>query len=303
MQVTYIIYQKKMIIPRIKYFAYRDYTDLNSKGRKGLRERISNFAKALKKFRKKGDFSPGGGGEFEGRIEGGGAIERIRTYRRHSYDPITNYRNVKNDIWESALDSAKDAGNRMKEVVMDESKYTKGVPTRLEYYKMTRENKALRKGLKNAGKVAVGVAGTAALAYGGKKLYDKYKKDHSSEKDTTKEFSETKEKVRNGLKYTSTGLGLGAGLGLGTAGYYGLKATKKGLDGISAYEGKTVKGLLKNKEVKEAADLIKRSFKNGDVRFKGNGKKVLNTAAGLAAASIVAGGASKLLGKNKDSKK
>lgn len=43
----------KMIIPRIKYFAYRDYTDLNSKGRKELRERRSNFAKALKKFRKK----------------------------------------------------------------------------------------------------------------------------------------------------------------------------------------------------------------------------------------------------------
>lgn len=191
----------------------------------------------------------------------------------------------------------------MKEAVMDESKYTKGAPTRPEYYKMIRENKALRKGLKNAGKVAVGVAGTAALAYGGKKLYDKYKKDHSSEKDTTKEFSETKEKVRKGLDYTSTGLGIGTGLGLGTAGYYGLKATKKGLDGISAYEGKTVKGLLKNKEVKEAADLIKRSFKNGDVRFKGNGKKALNTAAGLAAASIVAGGASKLLGKNKDSKK
>lgn len=53
MQVTYIIYQVKMIIPRIKYFAYRDYTDLNSKGRKELRERRSNFAKALKKFRKK----------------------------------------------------------------------------------------------------------------------------------------------------------------------------------------------------------------------------------------------------------
>lgn len=53
MQVTYIIYNVKMIIPRIKYFADRDYTDLNSKGRKELRERRSNFAKALKKFRKK----------------------------------------------------------------------------------------------------------------------------------------------------------------------------------------------------------------------------------------------------------
>lgn len=153
---------------------------------------------------------------------------------------------------------------------------------------------------------ALGVAGTAALTYGGKKLYDKHKKNkETTDQDSkaTKELSETKEKVRKGLEYTSTGLGLGTDIGLGTAGYYGLKATKKGLDSISAYEGKTVKGLLKNKEVKEAADLIKRGFKNGDVRLKGNGKKALNTAAGLAAASIVAGGASKLLGKNKDSKK
>lgn len=162
-----------------------------------------------------------------------------------------------------------------------------------------RAKKLMGQRLKTAGKVGLGVAGAAGLAYGAKKLYDRNKNNQGA----TKEFSNTKEKVRKGLEYTSTGLGIGTGLGLGTAGYYGLKATKKGLDGISAYEGKTIKGLLKNKEVKEAADLIKRSFKNGDVRFKGNGKKALNAAAGLAAASIVAGGASKLLGKNKDSKK
>lgn len=65
----------------------------------------------------------------------------------------------------------------MKEAVMDESKYTKGAPTRSEYYKMIRENKALRKGLKNAGKVAVGVAGTAAsiVAGGASKLLGKNK--------------------------------------------------------------------------------------------------------------------------------
>ena len=191
-------------------------------------------------------------------------------------------------LWKLHLEQAEDASNTMREKMLERDIARK---------------KLLRKRL---GYAALGVAGTAALAYGGKKLYDKYKKNkETTDQDSkaTKEFSETKEKVRKGLEYTSTGLGLGTGIGLGTAGYYGLKATKKGLDGISAYEGKTVKGLLKNKEVKEAADLIKRSFKDGDVRFKGNGKKALNTAAGLAAASIVAGGASKLLGKNKDSKK
>lgn len=113
-------------------------------------------------------------------------------------------------------------------------------------------------------------------------------------------FSDTKEKAKKGLEHASTGLGLGASLGLGTAGYYGLKATKKGVSGISAYEGKSIKGLLKNKEIKNAVDLIKRGFKNGDVKYKGKAGKALNAAAGLAAASIVAGGASKLLKGKKD---
>lgn len=36
--------------------------------------------------------------------------------------------------------------------------------------------------LKKAGYAGLGVAGAAGLAYGGKKLYDKYKKDQDSEK-------------------------------------------------------------------------------------------------------------------------
>lgn len=115
----------------------------------------------------------------------------------------------------------------------------------------------------------------------------------------SKIFSDTKEKTKKGLEHASTGLGLGAGLGLSAAGYYGLKAAKKGVSGVSAYEGKTIKGLLNNKEVKNAADLIKRGIKNGDVKYKGKAGKALNAAAGLAAASIVAGGASKLLKKGK----
>ena len=37
--------------------------------------------------------------------------------------------------------------------------------------------------LKKAGYAGLGVAGAAGLAYGGKKLYDKYKKGQDSEKD------------------------------------------------------------------------------------------------------------------------
>jgi hypothetical protein len=46
-----------------------------------------------------------------------------------------------------------------------------------------RAKKALGKSLKKIGYIGLGLAGTAALAYGGKKLYDKYKKDQDSEKD------------------------------------------------------------------------------------------------------------------------
>lgn len=46
-----------------------------------------------------------------------------------------------------------------------------------------RAKKALGKSLKKVGYTGLGLAGTAALAYGGKKLYDKYKKDQDSEKD------------------------------------------------------------------------------------------------------------------------
>lgn len=44
-----------------------------------------------------------------------------------------------------------------------------------------RAKKALGKRLKKAGYVGLGVAGAAGLAYGGKKLYDKYKKNNESE--------------------------------------------------------------------------------------------------------------------------
>lgn len=286
-----------MIIPRIKYFARADYEGLSRSSRKLLKSKRSEYARELNKIRnlqneelKKTDFSGGRTIRSTSNLSTSkfdNAAEAI-SHTGLGTDPVDNYKKHRKMLWKLHLEQAEDASNTMREKMLERDLARK---------------KLLRKRL---GYAALGVAGTAALAYGGKKLYDKHKKDkETTDQDSkaTKEFSETKEKVRKGLEYTSTGLGLGTGIGLGTAGYYGLKATKKGLDGISAYEGKTVKGLLKNKEVKEAADLIKRSFKNGDVRLKGNGKKALNTAAGLAAASIVAGGASKLLGKNKDSKK
>jgi len=44
-----------------------------------------------------------------------------------------------------------------------------------------RAKKVLGKDLKKAGYAGLGVAGAAGLAYGGKKLYDRYKKNNESE--------------------------------------------------------------------------------------------------------------------------
>lgn len=54
MQVTYTIYQVKMIIPRIKYFADRDYAGLGEGGKKYLRARRNELAQDLIRARKEG---------------------------------------------------------------------------------------------------------------------------------------------------------------------------------------------------------------------------------------------------------
>lgn len=53
---------------------------------------------------------------------------------------------------------------------------------REELVKTLRAKKALGKNLKKAGYVGLGVAGAAGLAYGGKKIYDKYKKKDDNTK-------------------------------------------------------------------------------------------------------------------------
>ena len=58
---------------------------------------------------------------------------------------------------------------------------------RLKLAEKLRAKKALGQKLKKAGMIGAGVAGTAALAYGGKKLYDKYRNKDMKEH---KEFAE-----------------------------------------------------------------------------------------------------------------
>lgn len=181
-----------MIIPRIKYFADRDYQGLNIIGMHKLKRRRSEYAKGLKKMRKIAqqklnelDYTgkSGSGIEFNGKIAGGGVETKFNVYNRLGPNPKRNYHEFRTDVWDSALKSSEKARDIIKEELLDNKKYTKDALNNSELTKLLKADRAIRKGIKKAGKVGLGVAGAAGLAYGGKKLYDKYKKKDDNTKD------------------------------------------------------------------------------------------------------------------------
>ena len=164
-----------MIIPRIKYFAERDYEGLSWLGKRALRKRRSEYAKALKNIRKfenttnPNDYLLGRTFESGVTIKGGGVTSKINHESVGNYwDSAENYRQHRKGLYEKILESADEASNKMREKTIAEEPLRK---------------KLLGQKLKKAGYVGLGVAGAAGLAYGGKKLYDKYKKDHDSTKE------------------------------------------------------------------------------------------------------------------------
>lgn len=164
-----------MIVPRIKYFAERDYEGLSWLGKRALRKRRSEYAKALKTIRKieniknPEDYLIGRTFESEVTLKGGGVTSKINHESvGNNWDSARNYRHHRKGLYEKILNSADEASNKMREKTIAEEPLRK---------------KLLGQKLKKAGYVGLGVAGAAGLAYGGKKLYDKYKKDHDSTKE------------------------------------------------------------------------------------------------------------------------
>lgn len=252
-----------MIIPRIKYFASRDYEGLNEEGVTYLRRKRDKLAKKLNKARANlrkqldGDLSDVKTLRFNNRIDtdkGAKGIKLSTKVTTNVRGGLTNAekasKHLKNTTKSLLISSDMVAskfradaaskfdgklenmfgsgtlgfnskfanGSKYKNQVVDlrelpvsaeqkrlERSVNKGFKDPLLVNKETRLNrlkklkdsrasynrhseiaeklrtkKALGKKLKKAGYVGLGVAGVAGLAYGGKKLYDKYKKDDNT---------------------------------------------------------------------------------------------------------------------------
>lgn len=128
MQVTYIIYQVKMIIPRIKYFARADYEGLSRSSRKLLKSKRSEYARELNKIRnlqneelKKTDFSGGRTIRSTSNLSTSkfdNAAEAI-SHTGLGTDPVDNYNKHRKMLWELHLEQAEDASNTMRKKMLE----------------------------------------------------------------------------------------------------------------------------------------------------------------------------------------
>ena len=164
-----------------KEFARADYKDLDTLGKKRLKEYRNKLAKELNKERNKVNK------ELDSRIEGFSSP----LWERWGKDQGPT------DFLNRAADDERDY--LMKKARMDASsgrlkelnrirKVKDSIHHHQEIAEELRIKKALGKKLKRRGYVSLGIAGTAALAVGGKELYDKYKKRNMKEQ---KEFART----------------------------------------------------------------------------------------------------------------
>lgn len=168
-----------MIIPRIKYFADRDYAGLGEGGREYLRSTRNELAQELLGARKRGESVTGvkSAVKEKFRKEAEQIDKDLKSLDRQAT------KSARNKIKFAAENEkfARDWNNRKAAYVKPESvvkpKVVKGVQNkgREELVKNLRAKKALGKSLKRAGYVGLGVAGAAGLAVGAKKLYDRNK--------------------------------------------------------------------------------------------------------------------------------
>lgn len=188
-----------MILPRIKYFADRDYAGLGEGGREYLRARRNELAQNLLTARKLGN-STSSVYRYSGKEKFRKEAEQIDKDLK-SWDRQTS-RSARNKIKFAVGDEkfARDWRNSRKAayvkpeavikqpVVQPKVSYVKPESIvkpkvvkevqnkgREELVKNLRAKKALGQNLKKAGYIGLGVAGAAGLAVGAKKLYDRNK--------------------------------------------------------------------------------------------------------------------------------
>lgn len=158
-----------------KEFAEADYKDLDSRAKKELREYRNKLAKELNfkrnEINKKlaDELTAAKNAKFGSEFEISAAKSKAHFGRNRAASEASSKARFKR------LDSLGDTNSRRIQSEISINRH-EAIADEL------RAKKALGKSLKKIGYTGLGLAGTAALAYGGKKLYDKYKKDQDSEK-------------------------------------------------------------------------------------------------------------------------
>ena len=192
-----------MILPRIKYFADRDYAGLGEGGREYLRAKRNELAQDLIGARKTGNPTSN--------VYGLAGKERFRKEAEYIDKDLKSIvprvkKSAKDRIRWAVGDEkfARDWNNRKASYVKPESivkpKVVKEAQNkgREELVKTLRAKKALGRNLKKAGYVGLGVAGAAGLAVGAKKLYDRNKQQKEFARADYKGLGETgKQLFRN----------------------------------------------------------------------------------------------------------
>lgn len=158
-----------------KEFAEADYKDLDSRAKKELREYRNKLAKELNSKRNKINKE---------------LADELTTAKNANFGSEFKISEAKSKAHFGRNRAASEVGSKARfrktELLADTNSRRIQSEISINHHKAIadelRAKKALGKSLKKIGYTGLGLAGTAALAYGGKKLYDKYKKDQDSEK-------------------------------------------------------------------------------------------------------------------------
>ena len=244
-----------------KEFAARDYVGIDKIGKKNLRERRNELAKELNQRRNNIN------NKLASTLKAlGDSRDPIDEKVKSASKGLAKVRRAL-DLYEIGNQANKIGNEEFANSSNRRRAVSSSIKEQKEFAEKLRAKKALGKNLKKAGKIAAGTALAAGLAYGGKKLYDKYK---------DKDIKEQKEFAENLPMETS-------------------KVSKEKASKLRDVLNRAKENIKKSKAGKNAADFYAKHEK---------GVKIgAGVAAGTALAAGLAVGAKKLANKKKEQQK
>lgn len=243
-----------------KEFAARDYVGLDKIGKKNLRERRNELAKELNQRRNNIN------NKLASTLKAlGDSRDPIDEKVKSTSKGLAKVRRAL-DLYEIGNQANKIGNEEFANSSNRRRAVSSSIKEHEKFAEKLRTKKALGKNLKKAGKIAAGTALAAGLAYGGKKLYDKYK---------DKDIKEQKEFAENLPVET-------------------LKVSKEKASKLRDVLNRAKENIKKSKAGKKAADFYAKHEKG--VKIGGG------VAAGTALAAGLAVGAKKLANKKKEQK-